>query len=79
MTNQEIREALVTGRKMRPVYSPQSVFITHAEHVVNGLWRIELNGGGNQWLNAASNIVGDPLPRPPQDATRRFVRALSPR
>lgn len=64
---------------MRPLYAPQSVFITHAEHVINGLWRIELNGGGNQWLNAASNIVADPLPKPPQDAMRRFVKALSPR
>lgn len=79
MTNAEVREALATGRKIRPRYSPRYVFIAHAEHVINGLWRVELNGGGNQWLQAAANIVGDSLPRPAQDATKRFVRALTPR
>lgn len=78
MTNSEIRQALADGRKMRPVYSPKTVSIVRADHVEDNLWYIELNNGGHG-LNAAANIVGDPLPRPPQDATRRFVRALTPR
>lgn len=78
MTNNEIREALANGRKMRPVYSPKNVSIVRADYIEGNLWYIELDNGGHG-LNAAANIVGDPLPRPPQDATKRFVRALSPR
>lgn len=78
MTNPEIRAALASGRKMRPVYSPKTVTIVRADHVEGNLWYIELNNGGHG-LNAAANITGDPLPCPPRDATRRFVRALTPR
>lgn len=78
MTNSEIRAALASGRKLRPIYSPQTVFITSATHAQGNLWYIELSSGG-YGLSAAANITGDPLPRPPQDATRRFVRALTPR
>lgn len=78
MTNSEIREALASGRKMRPVYSPKTVFIMRADHIEGNLWYIELNNGGHG-MNAAANIAGDPLPRPPQNATKRFTRALTPR
>jgi hypothetical protein len=77
MTNNEIRQALASGRKLRPVYSPKTVFIISATHAEGNLWYIELNNSG-KGLNAAANIVGDPLPRPPQDAMKRFIKALTP-
>jgi hypothetical protein len=78
MTNTEIRQALATGRRIRPVFSLKTVSIIRADHVEGNLWYIELDNGGHG-LNAAANIVGDPLPRPPQDAMRRFIKALTPR
>lgn len=77
MNNSEIRQALASGRKMRPVYSPKTVSIVRANYIEGNLWYIELNNGGHG-LSAAANIVGDLLPRPSQDATKRFVRALTP-
>lgn len=69
MTNTEIRQALASGRKLRPVYSPRTVSIVKADPVEGNLWYVELNNGGHG-LNAASNIVGDPLSRPPHDAMK---------
>jgi len=78
VTNTEIKQALASGRRIRPVFSPKTVSIIKADHVEGNLWYIELDNGGHG-LNAAGNITGDPLPRPPQDAMKRFIRALTPR